>query len=75
MKEISWEEVERKEAWLWWQKSGLSYTATGYGKKIPTVSMIKLPFGRKIWRRVYCCIFSNSGSCYVVYNGKPLWIR
>ena len=47
---------------LWWQEKGLSYTASGYGRKIPTRYMVQLN-GR--WRRVYCCIFSNVGTCYV----------
>ena len=25
-----------KESLLWWQKRGLMYTSTGYGRKIPT---------------------------------------
>lgn len=29
------------ENWLWWQKKGLMYTTTGYGKKIPTTYMIE----------------------------------
>ena len=40
----------------------MMYTATGYGRKIPTRQMIKVN-GK--WRRVYCCIFSNSGTCYI----------
>lgn len=54
--------VPSKDAPLWWHTKGLSYTASGYGKRIPTRRMIKLD-GR--WRRVYCCIYSNSGTCYV----------
>jgi hypothetical protein len=37
-------------------------TQTGYGVAIPTDYMIK--FNDK-WRRVYCCIFSNSGTLYI----------
>ena len=55
-------ELEAKDAPLWWQVQGLSYTATGYGKRIPTPNMVK--HGGK-WRRVYCCIFSNVGTCYI----------
>lgn len=43
--------------------AGLSYTATGYGRKIPTDYMVNY-LGR--WRRVYCCVFSNSGTLYIV---------
>ena len=52
----------------WWQRRGLMYTATGYGKKIPTEYMVQC--GDLRWRRVYCHIFSNSGTLYVIYNGK-----
>jgi hypothetical protein len=41
---------------------GLSYTATGYGKRIPTEIMVKWE-GK--WRRVYCYCYSNIGSCYI----------
>ena len=64
VKTIPLEELESKEELLWWQKQGLSYTASGYGKKIPTSRMVKLP-GSPRWRRVYCCIYSNIGTCYV----------
>jgi hypothetical protein len=58
------DDLESKEAPLPWQKQGLSYTASGYGRKIPTRGMVRLP-GSKRWRRVYCCIYSNCGTCYV----------
>lgn len=44
-------------------------TATGYGHKVPTCYQIKLEETRNVWRRVYCRIFSNSGTCYVIVNG------
>lgn len=53
---------ECKDSPLPWQERGLMYTATGYGRKIPTRQMIKVN-GK--WRRVYCCIFSNIGTCYI----------
>ena len=46
-----------------WQLAGLTWTATGYGDKIPT--RYKVWTGRT-WRRVYCRIFSNAGTCYIV---------
>lgn len=64
-------DLEHKDAPLWWQEQGLSFTASGYGKKIPTRRKVKLP-GEKIWRRVYCCIYSNIGTCYVL-KGKD-WV-
>jgi hypothetical protein len=61
--------VPVKESLLPWQERGLSYTATGYGSKIPTSYMVK-HLGR--WRRVYCCIYSNSGTLFLS-NGKE-WL-
>jgi len=63
-KSIALEDLESKVELLPWQKAGLQYTASGYGKKIPTSYMVKLP-GSPRWRRVYCCTFSNAGTCYV----------
>jgi hypothetical protein len=60
--------VECKEDLLPFQKRGLMFTNTGYGKKIPTY--YKVLFENK-WRRVYCCIYSNSGICYIIRNNKP----
>jgi hypothetical protein len=68
---LSLHELESKEKPLWWHLTGLSYTPSGYGSKIPTTKMVRLP-GSKVWRRVYCCIWSNSGTCYVP-QGKD-WI-
>ena len=48
-----------------WQRAGLSYTATGYGRRIPSRYMVRHN-GR--WRRVYVCQISNAGSAYL---GKP----
>jgi hypothetical protein len=60
---------EVKDSPLWWQLRGLSYTASGYGSKIPTSKMVRLP-GDKRWRRVYCMIWSNIGTCYVLVKGQ-----
>jgi hypothetical protein len=57
-------DLESKISPLWWQEKGLQYTRSGYGRKIPTVHMVKLPGSNK-WRRVYCCIYSNIGTCYI----------
>lgn len=56
---------DAKESPLWWQEKGLSFSASGYGRQIPTRYMVKV---RNKWRRVYCCQISNAGTCYV---GKP----
>jgi hypothetical protein len=68
------DELEHKTKLLWWQERGLSYTATGYGNKIPTHLMVRLP-GDKRWRRVYCCIYSNMGTNYVIKNNEWIVIR
>jgi hypothetical protein len=36
----------------------------GYGRKIPTRWMVKLPEVNR-WRRVYVCCISNAGTAYV----------
>ena len=47
-------------------------TASGYGAKIPTSQMIKV---ENRWRRVYCTIYSNAGSCWITVDGEKLFIR
>lgn len=54
---------------LWWHERGLSYTASGYGRKIPTRNKIRHN-GRL--KRIYCCIFSNAGTCYILDKGEWL---
>ena len=50
---------------LYWQKLGLQYTASGYGKKIPTKYKVKI---NSKWHRVYCIIYSNIGTLYILKN-------
>lgn len=59
--------------------AGLSYTATGYGAKIPTEWMIVTVGSRDegfrlTERRVYSMVYSNSGSSYVVIKGEDIFI-
>ncbi|MDB5716525.1 MAG: hypothetical protein JWO15_3922 [Sphingomonadales bacterium] len=55
--------------------AGLSYTATGYGPKIPSPWMI-VTVGtrdegfRLTKRRVYSMVYGNSGSWYVLIKGE-----
>ena len=56
---------------LTWQTQGLTYTASGYGSKIPTSKMIK--YNNRMYR-VYCHIYSNVGTCYVVIKGERVVI-
>lgn len=65
------EYVEHIVSSLWWQDQGLSFTASGYGSKIPTRYKVKYN-GR--WMRVYCRIYSNVGSLYIVSKGVKLYI-
>lgn len=69
--------VPTRQVLLPWQKAGLSFTTTGYGRRIPTSYMVQLP-GSPRWRRVYCCIYSNSGTCFVDgprgEDGRRPWI-
>lgn len=60
---------ECKEVLLPWQKLGLSYTANGYGRKIPTCYKVK--YGGR-WYRIYTCIYSNAGTSYIIVNNK--WV-
>lgn len=46
----------------------------GYGRKITTDYMVKTE-GSNRWRRVYCCILSNSGALYIESKGKSLYIH
>lgn len=58
-----------KEEALQWQKIGLMHTSTGYGRKIPTSHMV---LWCNKWQRVYCCVYSNSGTCYILQGEN--WI-
>lgn len=62
-------EVELIERLLPWQRMGLTYTASGYGSKIPTGYMVNYD-GRM--RRVYCTIYSNAGTCWFMFRGKKM---
>jgi len=61
---IPFESLETKDAPMAHHLQGLQYTRSGYGRKIPTSRMVRLPSAKR-WRRVYCAIFSNIGTCYV----------
>ena len=54
---------------LWWQSKGLQYTATGYGSKIPT--KYKMRLNKKLYR-VYCSVFSNIGTLYILKNKQKI---
>lgn len=56
------ETVLAKHAPMYCHAHGLWQTSTGYGKRIATATMVQY---RGKWRRVYCCIYSNIGTCYI----------
>lgn len=64
-------QVQHKVDELYHHRRGLSYTASGYGSKIPT--RYKLKFENR-WYRVYCRIFSNIGSLYVIIRGERVGV-
>jgi len=43
----------------------------GYGRKIPTDWMIQIASRRY---RVYCCCFSNIGTCYIKTKNHPFLV-
>jgi len=51
---------------LWWQREGLQYTTSGYGKAIPTQYAVRCFNNR--WCRVYCTIYSNIGTLWIVWK-------
>jgi len=57
---------------LWWHKQHLSQTASGYGKKLTTSKMIY--FENKL-RRIYCTIYSNSGTNWFTYKGEEIIVN
>jgi len=63
--------LETKEAYTWWQLKGLSFTATGYGSKIPTCYKVK---HNNRWKRVYCRVYSNIGSLFIFENKNKLYL-
>ena len=58
---------------LWWQERNLMYTSTGYGGKIPSEYMVKCTDGKT--RRIYTCIYGNSGSFYIIVKGQDYYIN
>lgn len=56
---------------LWYHKQNLMQTASGYGRKLRTEYMIKVD--NKL-HRIYCCIYSNNGTNYIIKNGKWIFI-
>lgn len=66
-------DLERKEVLLPHHIAGLQYTRSGYGGKIPTTHMVRLPNDKR-WRRVYMMIWSNAGTSYVIRGNEKVVI-
>ena len=52
--------------------TGRSYTATGYGRKMPTRYMLRYQDATDQyprWRRVYVACYSNAGTAYIIVDG------
>lgn len=51
--------------------AGLTWTASGYGARIPMPYMVQV-FGK--WRRIYCRIYSNIGTLFIgrKYDGTQI---
>lgn len=67
--------VKRRELIYWplgWQKAGKLETASGYGAKLHTV--YKLLYKKRL-HRVYCCCYSNAGTCYINVKGERLIVE
>jgi hypothetical protein len=64
--------AHEKIEFLPWQKHKFSFTNSGYGAKIPTSKMLLVA---NVWRRVYCTIYSNSGTCWINLHGKKLIVN
>lgn len=64
--------VEHKEKPLRHHVMGLSYTATGYGSKLPSRYMIRFE-GR--WYRVYSVCYSNCSTEYVLVDGDRVTVQ
>jgi hypothetical protein len=64
MKTIRLDEIPHRRVPLPHHIAGRDWTASGYGRRIPSVYLVQLP-GSKRWRRVYVCCYSNVGTAYV----------
>jgi len=66
---ISCDREDLKYDPVWYHKRGLMQTSSGYNRKLSTEW--KLSLNNRLYR-VYCCIFSNSGTRYILVNKK--WV-
>lgn len=64
--------VDIKEKPLRHHLAGLSYTATGYGSKLPTRYMVNF---ENRWYRVYSICYSNVSTEYVLIDGEKIIVQ
>lgn len=64
--------LEFKEQPLPWQELGFSFTASGYGARLPSRHMVKY---RGTWRRVYLMRYANAASAYIQTKGERVFLR
>ena len=59
-----------------WMKRGpmATPTATGYGSKIPTQHLVKIEGNNRL-KRVFCRIYGNRGTLYVIDHGQEVLIN
>ncbi len=58
---------------LAWQAAGLQQTASGYGKRLTSADVVRLPDGRT--RRVYNTCYSNNGTAWINLDGQIRTLR
>lgn len=63
--------IQVKEKPLQHHILGLTYTATGYGGKLPTRYMVKNKGSGK-WHRVYSVYYSNVSTEYILVGGVKI---
>lgn len=66
------ERVPVKDDPMTHHRLGVSYTATGYGSKLPT--RYKVLYDNR-WYRVYSVCFSNVSSEYIICRGDKITVQ
>lgn len=67
---IPWYRIECQP--LPWQKAGQQQTASGYGAKLTSTHIVRLPSGKT--RRIYITQYGNAGSAWIVLSGQKLFL-
>lgn len=71
-KENEIEYISYKEKDIITDSKAKNRSKTGYGSKIVTSKMLKV--GKKK-HRIYCMVYGNSGSCYIVKGKKKVFLH